>query len=34
MKIEKGLLKRFMLRLNHENIKNEKEKTTQIFEKS
>ena len=32
MEIEQGLLRRFMLKLNHWNIKNKKEKITQVFE--
>ena len=31
MKIEQGLSSRFILKLNHWNIKNEKEKITQVL---
>ena len=34
MKIELGLSSRFILKLNHWNIKNEKEKITQVFERA
>lgn len=34
MKIKKGLLKRFMLKLNHWEIKNENKKITQVFERT
>ena len=34
MKVELGLLTRFMLKLNHWNIKNEKEKNHTSFRKS
>ena len=34
MKIKQGLLTRFILKLTHWNIKNEKEKNTQVFERA
>lgn len=34
MKIEQGLLARFMLKLNYWNLNNEKEKITQVFERA
>ena len=34
MKIEWGLLSRFMLKLNYWNIKNENKKITQVFERA